>query len=334
MKTRRGLVVVGGLVLGALAWWALQGDDEAAPGSAAVQGSRTAPETAPDRADRRPLPTRTEADEVLERPEALEGTRAPRSPDDRPHVTCQLSEAVAPLQGALYMIYGQQEILVDSPTASGRQVSFLARERYRIMVLHLPGYAPVTLQVDAEGGCSPEPLLLSARAEQTLSGRVVNTAGNPEPDARIWGCGPARIDGEGRFTVRPVKAPCDLRAARQDGFWFSKSEWVSVAADPGGHRELELVLDEYPRGGIGIGIAQHDLGVRVSDVHAGSPGEQAGLAAGELILAVDGEPSADMDLDTFVDRATGEAGTDVSLTVLGLDGTEREVTLTRAMLGP
>jgi carboxyl-terminal processing protease len=47
----------------------------------------------------------------------------------------------------------------------------------------------------------------------------------------------------------------------------------------------------------------------------GSPAEQAGLRSGDVVLEVDGEPTAGQTLDELVTQVRGEPGTDVTLTV-------------------
>ena len=221
--------------------------------------------------------------------------------------------------------------------AVGQEVRFPATRRVGSLVLHLEGYEPIPVRWHSSGEellCASEPLVLESRAEMTLTGRVLNTAGNPEPDAWVQGCGPAQVDENGVFSVLPVRAPCALRAIRQDGFWYSRSEVTDIPWIEGGSLEVELVVNEYPRGGMGISIEPAEEGIGVLEVHAGSPAAIAGLQAGEIIVSLEGEPSLDLTLEQFVDRATGEAGTDVHFVVKGTDGSEREVTLTRAMLGP
>jgi carboxyl-terminal processing protease len=62
----------------------------------------------------------------------------------------------------------------------------------------------------------------------------------------------------------------------------------------------------------------------------GSPSQQAGLRAGDILLKVDGESVANLPLDEVVQRVMGPAGTSVTLTVLSPDTqVVREVTLTR-----
>jgi carboxyl-terminal processing protease len=63
----------------------------------------------------------------------------------------------------------------------------------------------------------------------------------------------------------------------------------------------------------------------------GSPAEAAGLQAGDVVLAVDGELTAGSTISEQVFRVRGEAGTDVTLTVEREDET-LEITITRAVI--
>ncbi|MGH2429931.1 MAG: S41 family peptidase [Candidatus Limnocylindria bacterium] len=63
----------------------------------------------------------------------------------------------------------------------------------------------------------------------------------------------------------------------------------------------------------------------------GSPAEAAGLRAGDIVRAVDGEPTAGSTINEQVFRVRGEEGTDVTLTV-ERDGRELGVTITRAVI--
>ncbi len=88
--------------------------------------------------------------------------------------------------------------------------------------------------------------------------------------------------------------------------------------------------------GIGVTITAEgaETGVIVTDVTPESPAYRAGLEIGDLFIAVDGTPildGSDESLDTTEtkNRVRGEAGTDVTLTVVH-DGQTRDVTITRA----
>ncbi len=333
---RRHRLGVGAVVLGALGWWALV---TPSPGDSPRDPPAPAP---PPRAatERPPLPTRTE---VAQTRSALPPAQQPPSssePIELPHVTCRLSEAVEATVAPLYLEIGGRQHWVGQATAVGDEITFPLRpsrtdEGERI--LHLPGFSPVLVRWGPGGlvrRCLEEPLALTAREEMSLKVLVVNTAGNPEPSARVTGCGPSRQMDDGHFTIHPVRAPCTLQASRQDGYWFARSQPEEVPWLPGEEHSVTLVIDEYPRGGLGVGVELAEDGVRISLVHPGTPGEAAGLAPGDLVLSVDGVTTDALTLREFVERATGEAGTAVTLTVSDTDGEEREVTLERAMLGP
>ena len=63
----------------------------------------------------------------------------------------------------------------------------------------------------------------------------------------------------------------------------------------------------------------------------GSPAEAAGLRSGDIVLAIDGQPTLGSTINDEVLRVRGEAGTDVVLTVLR-DGEELELSITRAVI--
>jgi carboxyl-terminal processing protease len=84
--------------------------------------------------------------------------------------------------------------------------------------------------------------------------------------------------------------------------------------------------------GIGVRIEPTEDGLpRVVGVFDGSPAETAGLAPDDVILSVDGKPTADSSIDQVATWVRGEAGTSVTLTVRhGADGPERTLTIVRA----
>ena len=61
-----------------------------------------------------------------------------------------------------------------------------------------------------------------------------------------------------------------------------------------------------------------------------SPAEAAGVEAGDVVLAVDGEPVAGTTMNDQISRIRGEAGTDVTLTLQRDGGEPFDVTITRA----
>lgn len=80
--------------------------------------------------------------------------------------------------------------------------------------------------------------------------------------------------------------------------------------------------------GIGVSITYAETGVYINSVLPGGSAEEAGLAAGDTIVAIDGVscvPSQESD----VSRIKGEEGTAVTLTVLHPDGRREDYTLVR-----
>jgi carboxyl-terminal processing protease len=85
--------------------------------------------------------------------------------------------------------------------------------------------------------------------------------------------------------------------------------------------------------GVGLSVTQVPRGLRVSNVFEDSPARDAGIAEGDVIVAVDGKPIAGQDAELATARIKGRPGTEVELTVLTPStGRERELTLERAEL--
>jgi carboxyl-terminal processing protease len=81
--------------------------------------------------------------------------------------------------------------------------------------------------------------------------------------------------------------------------------------------------------GVGIGVTEVADGLRVATVYKQTPAREAGIQPGEVITGVNGESIAGKDADAVTSRIRGPAGTKVTLTIRGRNGSSREVTLTR-----
>lgn len=81
-------------------------------------------------------------------------------------------------------------------------------------------------------------------------------------------------------------------------------------------------------GGIGVTMGFKDNKVTIISVLPGTPGEQAGLATGDEIIAVDGTSVTELQSTEVAMRIRGEVGTDVTLTIRR-DGETRDYTITR-----
>jgi carboxyl-terminal processing protease len=85
--------------------------------------------------------------------------------------------------------------------------------------------------------------------------------------------------------------------------------------------------------GIGIIISRRNGEITVIAPIAGTPAAARGLRAGDVISAVEGEPTDELTLDDVVDRVRGPEGTDVALTIVrpGLEA-PFDVSITRARI--
>ena len=84
---------------------------------------------------------------------------------------------------------------------------------------------------------------------------------------------------------------------------------------------VEVMFDDSVRGGV----------IEIMHVNADSPAESGGMLTGDYIYKVDGELVSALGYAESVDRVKGEAGTDVTLTLLrGENYQEIELTFTRA----
>jgi carboxyl-terminal processing protease len=81
--------------------------------------------------------------------------------------------------------------------------------------------------------------------------------------------------------------------------------------------------------GVGIAVTQVKQGLRVATVYKHTPAREAGIQAGEVITGVNGQSIAGKDADAVTNQIRGPAGTDVTLTIAGLNGKSRDVTVTR-----
>jgi carboxyl-terminal processing protease len=95
--------------------------------------------------------------------------------------------------------------------------------------------------------------------------------------------------------------------------------------------EYEEMQQEYEGhyGGIGIVITMRDNKLTIVSPIKNTPGERAGLRAGDIITAIDGEETAEMSQMKAVDMMRGEENTDVTLTISRGDEDPFDVEITR-----
>ncbi len=102
--------------------------------------------------------------------------------------------------------------------------------------------------------------------------------------------------------------------------FYSAEEYAQLT------RQLENV-----GGGVGVYITKGSRYAEIVSVIDGSPAQKAGLCAGDLIVAVDGENMLAKNYDYVSAKMRGEIGSEVSLKVLR-DGNEIDFVLVRAEL--
>lgn len=79
--------------------------------------------------------------------------------------------------------------------------------------------------------------------------------------------------------------------------------------------------------GVEIGLKNNQITI-ISPIH-NSPGEKAGLLAGDKIIKIDDKDTVDMSLDYAVNLIRGEKGTKVTLTIQRGEEVPKEITITR-----
>ena len=149
----------------------------------------------------------------------------------------------------------------------------------------------------------------------------------------IYGDDVIRLFGVMKFIQsRYVDAPdtSTLVDGAIDGMVASLGDPHSVYMPPEMFRTLRQQT-EGSFGGIGVTMGFKDGTVKIISVLDGTPGEAAGLRAGDEILAVDGTPTSELQNEEVALRIRGEAGTQVVLRILR-DGEEQEYTITRDII--
>lgn len=99
-------------------------------------------------------------------------------------------------------------------------------------------------------------------------------------------------------------------------------------------REEYARLEDDTRGrygGIGVEVDWRDGTLQIVGVTDGGPADQAGVAVGDVVLAVAGEAVSPDRANTALDQVRGRPGTEVTLTI-SRDGVDREVTMVREVI--
>ena len=85
-------------------------------------------------------------------------------------------------------------------------------------------------------------------------------------------------------------------------------------------------------GGVGLIISKVERGAEVVSPIEDTPAFRAGISAGDLIIAIEDEPTRDLTIDEVVKILRGEPGAPVTVTILRGKALTFEVTIVRAMI--
>ena len=108
--------------------------------------------------------------------------------------------------------------------------------------------------------------------------------------------------------------------------------WSYYLDGKGYQSTAERRANSYVGVGVTVDSASREEGLLVLSVTRNGPADKAGVVAGDIIIAVDGESIAGDARAEGTDKIKGEEGAGVVLTLLGEDGSIRDVTCTRASL--
>jgi len=140
-----------------------------------------------------------------------------------------------------------------------------------------------------------------------------------------------------RAWIRQASARTSGRLTPQQAAHVAIAGMVSALNDRYSAFFPRIELREGPvdrsYGGIGVVLSFDRARPTVVQVFDGSPAEHAGIQPGDVILAIDGVPTEQMDPEEVVQRLRGAPGTAVRLRV-GRRGEVHEVTIVRAVITP
>ena len=133
------------------------------------------------------------------------------------------------------------------------------------------------------------------------------------------------------FVEPDVFEATDTRRAAIDGIIDALGDPHTVFIDAEDYRlSSEDVGGSFE--GIGARVTTIDNQIVITLPFSGSPAERAGIRAGDIILAVDGDSTAGWPQELAVSRIRGRAGTTVELLVRHTDGEEELLIVERARI--
>lgn len=195
------------------------------------------------------------------------------------------------------------------------------------------GYQPAEKRgLELQEGETIQDLVFVLQASVELEGRVTDArTGQPVEGATVipaeWKSGAlaemvgAETDADGRYHLSALPGVRTSIRVKAEGY---RSVLIGgVEGRPGERIQRDFALTPQPENqrpaseltGVGAVLANHPDGVRIAELIAGGPAE-AVLQAGDVIVAVDGEPVRGKEMGTVAQAVRGEEGSDVELMVL------------------
>lgn len=231
---------------------------------------------------------------------------------------------------------GRPRVRVSAVSSEGGEVSWVPLE-WRItdgLLAFAPPPPGASVELAWRGGRSPVQiagrtctvLAPPAPRDAAVFGRVRGAERLADGTVFLEGCGvdrdgeAAAIDQDGGFYFPAEAGPCRLRAWRRHGALRLPGEWVEIEPASGGEVDVALDVPTFAPAGMGIGFRPASDGVVVETVHPGTPAHEAGLEPGDVITAINGEPTDGMGTEDFLHEGIGPAGTEVDLEGFTSDG--------------
>ena len=159
-------------------------------------------------------------------------------------------------------------------------------EQGKAGVLYLEGFLPAHAASTDIGPACPDSLVVGDAA--VIVGEVDSS--DYPPDAEVWvhGCQNTAQVRDGTFEMPVVAGDCDLVVQASDFKWTWRSQAVAVSPRPGSRTQVTLPAGS-PIAWAALNLAFTDKGTRVDSFPAGSAAAASGLAAGDIIVIIDGK---------------------------------------------
>jgi hypothetical protein len=183
--------------------------------------------------------------------------------------------------------------------------------------------------------------VLDRETRRPIPGASVEVEGQPEPAASILPSrGEAAADADGRFALDGVPSrPLSLFASAPG----HHARILSGLQVPEGGQLGPVTVELSPAGegedprvelaGIGAVLSQRGDALRIVEVNPAGGAAEAGLAAGDDVVAIEGRPVRDLGFADAIQRIRGPEGSTIQLAVRrGRDGPVREIWVPRRLV--